>query len=86
MDLVIYPLSTISIIAIIIMIGTLIFFYIKKIMMTYALIITNLIVFFLTVIFPNQLIGELGFRPVYLTVQYSPQIYKKNLMFQKVLG
>lgn len=75
MDLVFFELSTITLIAIAIMIGTLVVAYAKKIMMTYALIIANLVVFFLSTIFHQELIGELGFRPIYLSVEYSPQIY-----------
>ena len=75
MDLVFFQPSIISIVAIAIMIATLILAYVKKIMMTYALIIANLIVFFLSVIFRQEIIGELGFRPVYLSLEYSPQIY-----------
>ena len=51
MDLVFFEPSTISLIAIAIMIGTLVVAYAKKIMMTYALIIANLVVFFLSTIF-----------------------------------
>ena len=57
------------------MIGTLIVAYSKKIMMTYALIIANLVVFFLSMIFRQEIIGELGFRPIFLSLEYSPQIY-----------
>jgi membrane associated rhomboid family serine protease len=75
MDLVFFEPSAISLVAIAIMIGTLVVAYTKKIMMTYALIIANLVVFFLSVIFYEELILELGFLPAYLSVKYSPQIY-----------
>ena len=62
------------------MIGALVVAYLKKLMMTYALIIANFIVFILTVIFQDDIIGSmhyvgLGFRPIYLSVEYSPQLY-----------
>jgi membrane associated rhomboid family serine protease len=44
-------------------------------MMTYAIIIANLIIFALTFIFENEIIGDLGFRPIYLSAQYFPNIY-----------
>lgn len=75
MELTVFSLSSISILAIIIMVSTIVIAYFKKIMMTYALIIANLIVFFLSIIFRQEIIGELGFRPVYLSVEFSPQIY-----------
>ena len=84
MDLVVFQPSIISLVAIIIMIATLIIAYVKKIMMTYALIIANLVVFFLSVIFRQDIIGDvinigdfpgLGFRSMYLSLNYSPQIY-----------
>jgi membrane associated rhomboid family serine protease len=65
------------------MIGTLIFAYFKKWMMTYALIVANFVVFILSTVFTLQtvfgsvsvIIWDLGFRPVYLSVEYSPQLY-----------
>ena len=60
-------LSLVSIIAITIMIGSIFIAYIKKMAMTYALIFSNFIVFFITVIFPNIIYSQLGFRPIYLT-------------------
>ena len=73
-------ISPIAILAICIMIGTIIVAYFKKWMMTYALIFANLIVFFLTVFFHKELLGGivndieyvgLGFRPIYLQLQYT---------------
>jgi len=59
------------------------FTYMKKMMVTYALIIANFIVFVLTIIFQIQtqyghisiIITDLGFRPIYLSLEYSPQLY-----------
>jgi len=57
------------------MIGALVIAYAKKLMMTYALIIANVVIFILTVIYTNEIIGGLGFRAAYLSPEYSPQIY-----------
>jgi len=67
------------------MIGALLIAYIKKIMTTYALIIANFIIFVLSVAYPLYIIGArpeyftlypgLGFRSIYLSVEYLPQIY-----------
>jgi len=84
MDVVLIPIDSVSIIAICIMIAALVFAYVKKWMMTYALIIANFIVFILTLVFTAQtvwgqsisvIIYDLGFRPIYLSVEYSPQLY-----------
>ena len=71
----IFPLNLISIIAFAVMIGGIIVSYLKKTMITYALIITNFIVFVLTLGFRETIIYELGFRPIFLTPEYFPQIY-----------
>lgn len=63
--------SLISIIAIAIMIGTIVFAYLKKIAMTYTLIIANSFVFILSLFFQNEIINQLGFRPVFL----SPELF-----------
>ncbi len=88
MDIVILPQHWASILCICIMIGALVFAIIKKLMMTYTLIIANVIVFVLTIIFSNEILygvgeyagqysglGGLGFRAIYLTPELSPQIY-----------
>ncbi len=69
------PLSLISIIAFAVMVGGIVISYLKKAMMTYALIITNFIVFVITLVFRTTIIDELGFRPIYLTPELFPQIY-----------
>jgi len=56
------------------MIGTIVFAYYKKLMMTYALIITNFVVFIISFIYPS-IIYELGFRPIYLSLEFLPQLY-----------
>lgn len=83
MDIVVLEIDPVSIVAICIMIGSLVFAYAKKWMMTYALMIANFVVFILSLIFYVQIgstsvsviIWDLGFRPIYLSIEYSPQIY-----------
>jgi len=74
MDLVMLPIGTVSIIAICIIIGTLIIAYAKKLLMTYALIFANFIVFVISAIFP-EVTYDLGFRPFYLSMEFLPQLY-----------
>ena len=71
----ILPLNIVSVIAIAVMIGGILAAYVKKWMMTYALIITNFVVFIITLVFQTTIINELGFRPIYLTPELFPQIY-----------
>ena len=67
--------STVSLLAIAIMIVILVVGYVRKLMMTYTLIIANFLVFALSLFFSDQIIGELGFRPAYLSLDFFPQIY-----------
>jgi membrane associated rhomboid family serine protease len=57
------------------MIGILILGYYKKLLVTYSIIIANFVVFVVSLVFPKEVIGDLAFRPLYLTVEYFPQIY-----------
>jgi membrane associated rhomboid family serine protease len=67
------------------MIGAIVVAYLKKWMITYALIFANIFVFILTIIYPYELIYGLdsiasqsvglGFRPIYLSTEYFPQLY-----------
>jgi membrane associated rhomboid family serine protease len=81
MDIVLFPQHLIAIICFLIMIVGLIIAYIKKLMLTYTLIIVNIIIFIITLFFENEIIygvGDypgLGFRSIYLTPEYFPQIY-----------
>jgi membrane associated rhomboid family serine protease len=75
MEIVVLQPSLISLVAIAIMIGTIVVAYLKKITITYAIIIANLFVFFISIFFQNQIINELGFRPAYLSAEQIPQIY-----------
>lgn len=84
MDLVLLPQHWSAILCICIMIGALVFAYIKKIMFVYALIFSNIIIFIVTMLFQYEIIygfsagvpyAGLSFRSIYLTIDYSPQIY-----------
>lgn len=83
MELTVIPIEPISVVAIAIMVGTLVVAYFKKWMITYALIIANVIVFILTLLFQYQtpygnismLVVDLGFRPGYISVEHIPQLY-----------
>lgn len=89
MDLVILPQHWSALLCVIIIFGAIAMAVIKKWMITYALIIANIIIFVITLIYHNQLIGTLsvnqtkitieyaglGFRPLYLESGYTPQLY-----------
>lgn len=75
MDIVVFSLSWISIIAICIIIALLFVAYLRKWMMTYAIILTNFVVFIISLAFRSEIIGELAFRPIYLSFELFPQIY-----------
>jgi len=74
MDIIVSQINFISIICICIILFAILFAYLKKIMMTYTLIITNIIIFIISII-NNNVIYDLGFRPIYLSLEYFPQIY-----------
>lgn len=74
MDFIIIPIGTVSVITICIIIATLIIAFAKKLLMTYALIFANFFVFIISIIFP-EVIYNLGFRPIYLTIEFLPQLY-----------
>ena len=74
------PIHLVSIIAICVMIGTLVLFYLKKWMITYGIIIANFIVFIISLIagisfFNISIINDLAFKPIYLSLEYFPQLY-----------
>lgn len=81
MDIVLFPQHLVAIICFCIMIGSLLIAYIKKLTLTYTLIIVNIIIFIITIFFENEIIygfGDypgLGFRSIYLTPEYFPQLY-----------
>ncbi|HVQ00074.1 MAG TPA: rhomboid family intramembrane serine protease [Candidatus Thermoplasmatota archaeon] len=75
-------IDPISLIAIAIIIVTLLVGYLRKLMMTYTLIIANFLVFGLSIFFSqqlgevsNQIILDLGFQPLFLSSNHLPQIY-----------
>ena len=57
------------------MIVTIVIAYLKKIAITYGIIIANFFVFLVTIFFDNQIINDLGFRPAYLSLELFPNIY-----------
>jgi len=85
MDIVILPQHWSAILVIAIMIIAIAFALIKKFMITYALIIANIIIFIISSVyfyelvigfFPGEIsIAGLGFKPAYLSIEYSPQLY-----------
>lgn len=70
-----FPPSAVSLIAIGIMIGTIVVAYLKKISLTYSIIIGNFFVFLISLFFSTEIINELGFRPIYLKLELLPNIY-----------
>ena len=89
MDIILLGQHWAAILCICIMIGAIVIGIIKKFMMTYVLIVSNIIIFIITWIYYNEIvygIGEgtgdvikvyagLGFRSLYLSTEYFPQIY-----------
>ena len=89
MDIVLLPQHWTAYLCICIMIGALVFAVIRKFMLSYALIMANFIIFIITVVFPDQIIGSLyffenqiiveyaglGFRPLFLDPDLLPQSY-----------
>ena len=85
MDITIFPQHWSAILCIAIMIGAIIFGIIRKLMMVYVLIISNVIIFILTLFYYPEIIqglenqvqvyAGLGFRPIYLSLSYLPQLY-----------
>jgi len=75
MEIVFLEPSFISFVALAIMIGTLVVAYVKRITLTYAIIIGNFFVFLISLFFRTQIISELGFRPIYLSLEYFPNAY-----------
>jgi membrane associated rhomboid family serine protease len=75
MDIVFLQPSWISLVAIGIMVGTLVVAFLKKISLTYSIIIANFFVFLVSLFFRTEIINELGFRPIYLSLEMSPNVY-----------
>ncbi len=74
MDIIVYPLDNFSILCIILIVGTILVSYLKKWLITYALILANFLIFVISFIWP-QVIMNLGFRPIYLEPSYTPQLF-----------
>ena len=85
MGIEILPQHWSAILAISLMIGALVVGVIRKLYMTYVLIVSNIVIFILTYIYYDQIVfgaengfiayAGLGFRAIYLTPEYFPQIY-----------
>jgi membrane associated rhomboid family serine protease len=88
MDIVIIPQHWSAILCIFIMIASLVIAYVKKLSITYTLIIANIIIFIITLFFQYEIIygygdfagqysglGGLSFRTNYLSPEYFPQLY-----------
>jgi len=88
MDIVVFPQHWSAILCILIMVGSIVIAYVKRLSITYTLIIANIAIFIITLFFQNQIIygygsfagqytglGGLGFRSTYLSTEYFPQLY-----------
>jgi len=64
----------ISLLAIVIMIVTLVIGYLRKLMITYTIIIANFLVFALSIFF-SRIGDQLAFNPKYLSLNQFPQLY-----------
>ena len=69
MDIVLYTIHPVSLICIIIMVGAIIYAYFRKLMITYAIVIANFIVFILSFAFAPNVVTDLAFRPIYLSFE-----------------
>jgi membrane associated rhomboid family serine protease len=85
MDIALLPQHWAAILCICIMIGAIVIGIIRKLMMIYVLIVSNIIIFIITYIYYNEIVygiengiqayAGLGFRAIFLTPEYFPQIY-----------
>jgi len=85
MDIILLNQHWAAILCICIMIGAIVLGIIKKFMMTHVLIVTNIVIFVITWIYYNEIVygvengflryAGLGFRSLYLSTEYFPQIY-----------
>lgn len=84
MDIIVNAIDPISIVAILVMIITLIIGMLKKYSMTFMIIVANIIVLILGIFvienyqlygFYNDITRDLAFRPIYFSLEYSPQVY-----------
>lgn len=85
MDIVLIQQHWAALLCICIMIGAIFIGIIKKFMITYVLIVSNIVIFIITWIYYNeivygivdgsQLYAGLGFRSIFLSTEYFPQVY-----------
>lgn len=86
MGIELFPQHWASILCICIMVGAILIAYVKKLAMTYTLIIANIIIFVVSLIYYFEIVqgvitegGDiypgLGFRAIYLSPEFFPQIY-----------
>ncbi|MEF8879381.1 MAG: rhomboid family intramembrane serine protease [Candidatus Thermoplasmatota archaeon] len=75
MDVNMFQLHLVSIIAICLMIISLFLAYLKKWLVTYSLMVANFLVFLISIFFRGIIINDLGFRPIYFSFEYLPKIY-----------
>jgi len=85
MDIEIFSQHWASILCIFIMVGAILFALIKKLLAVYVLIVSNVIIFIVTLLYYSeivhgvenglQLYAGLGFRSIYLSTELFPQIY-----------
>ncbi len=66
--------GTLSIVCMAIIFISILISYYKKFMLTYTLIFSNFIIFILTFFYP-RILFELGYRPIYLSLEYLPMNY-----------
>ncbi len=75
MEIVFFEPSVVSLVACAIMVGTLVVAFLRKITLTYAIIIGNFFVLLISLFYRSEIINELGFRSVYLSLELFPNIY-----------
>lgn len=75
MDIVVAPLSAVSIVTIVFIIVALIVALYKKWIMTFAIIAISFVVFVISLVFSETILSELAFRPIYLSFEFFPQLY-----------
>ncbi|HHH80226.1 MAG TPA: rhomboid family intramembrane serine protease [Thermoplasmatales archaeon] len=68
-------LSTPSMVAMVLMVSVLLIAYLKKVTMTFAIILANLLVFFISSVYTKEILVELGFSPIYLSQGYTLNLF-----------
>ncbi|RLF27254.1 MAG: hypothetical protein DRN01_02910 [Thermoplasmata archaeon] len=68
-------LSTPSMVAMVLMVSVLLIAYLKKVTMTFAIILANLLVFFISSVYTKEILVELGFSPIYLSQGYAINLF-----------